>query len=125
MNLQLIKDKVDELHFPGGVKALADAVGMTVQNLHRCVRENKIQAQDLERIAKVLKVSVTIFFDEESVSIRQAGRDYREHDNSQHSGTEYHANTITVGDAELLAENKRLQAELIKAQARIIELLDK
>lgn len=123
MDLQRIKDYTPK--YRGGLKQLAADIGMTEANLHRCIAKNNIPAQSLECIAQCLKVSVTIFFDEDKIEIRHAERDYREHDNSQHSGTEYHANTITVGDAELLAENKRLQAELIKAQARIIELLDK
>lgn len=64
MNLQSIKTKVEELRYRGGIKALAEAVGMTEQNLHRCVRENKIQAQVLEKIASELNVSVLCFFDE-------------------------------------------------------------
>ena len=55
MNLQLIKTKVEEQRYPGGIKGLAESVGMTEQNLHRCVRENKIQAQDLEKYQLNLK----------------------------------------------------------------------
>ncbi|MGM9873189.1 MAG: helix-turn-helix domain-containing protein [Muribaculaceae bacterium] len=64
MNLQIIKLRVEARKFHGGIKGLAETVGMTEQNLHRCVRENKIQAQDLEKIAKALNVSVLEFFDE-------------------------------------------------------------
>lgn len=35
---------------------------MSEGNLHRCVRTNKIQAQDLERIATALEVSIDVFF---------------------------------------------------------------
>ena len=35
---------------------------MTEQNLHRCIRENKIQAGDLERIAAELAVDIDFFF---------------------------------------------------------------
>lgn len=34
---------------------------MTEQNLHRCIRENKIQAQDLEAISKALGVTIGYF----------------------------------------------------------------
>lgn len=62
MNLELIKTEAEKAHIP--FKSVASAIGMSEGNLHRCVRENKIQAQDLEKIASVLHVNVGIFFDE-------------------------------------------------------------
>lgn len=53
--------------YPGGLRALAFAIGMTEANLHRCIQKNKISANDLESIAIQLKVSVCEFFSEESV----------------------------------------------------------
>lgn len=47
---------------PGGVKGLAAEVDMSDVNLFRCIREGSIKAQDLERIAKALNVSITEFF---------------------------------------------------------------
>lgn len=121
MNLQNIKTKVEEVKFPGGIKALAEAVGMTEQNLHRCVRQNKIQAQDLENIARLLKVSVACFFDEEvTTTIRQAGRDYVESGKIEHKGTEYNGPV----DTDLAAENAELRRRLIEAQEKIIKLME-
>lgn len=54
-------------------KSLAAAIGMSEGNLHRCVRENKIQALDLEKISSVLNVSITEFFDEDISSVRTEG----------------------------------------------------
>lgn len=123
MNLQNIKTKVEEVKFPGGIKALAEAVGMTEQNLHRCVRQNKIQAQDLENIARLLKVSVACFFDEEvTTTIRQAGRDYVESGKIEHKGTEYNG-PVAVDDS-LVAENAELRRRLIEAQEKIIKLME-
>lgn len=51
---------------PGGLKKLAADVGMSEQNLHRCIRNNKIQADDLERIAIALNVDIRRFFDDEA-----------------------------------------------------------
>lgn len=62
MNLERIKTLVEERRIP--FKTLASLIGMSEGNLHRCVRENKIQAQDLEKIAIELKVSIGEFFDE-------------------------------------------------------------
>ena len=47
---------------PGGIKKLAFDVNMSDVNLFRCLRENSIKAQDLERIAKVLNSSQIIRF---------------------------------------------------------------
>ena len=47
------------------IKRIADDIGMTAQNLHKCIRGNRIEAGDLEMIAKVLDVPITCFFDED------------------------------------------------------------
>ena len=62
MDLQLIKNLCRKRK--GGVKGLSEAIGMTEQNLHRCIRENNIQALDLEKIAAVLNVNIGYFFGE-------------------------------------------------------------
>ena len=62
MNLEAIK-KFSE-NRAGGLKKLAVDAGMSEQNLHRCIRNNKIQAADLETIALLLNVDIRLFFDE-------------------------------------------------------------
>lgn len=64
MDISVIR-KLSE-SYPGGIKALAGRIHMSEQNLHRCIRENKIQAQDLEHIAKLLRVPISYFFDGEN-----------------------------------------------------------
>ena len=61
MNLELIK-KLSE-KYNGGLKKLSADIGMSEQNLHRCIRYNKIQAADLETIAMMLNVDIRVFFD--------------------------------------------------------------
>lgn len=61
MKLSLIRDFANKR--AGGMKQLAADIGMSEQNLHRCVNNNKIQASDLELIAVELGVDITIFFD--------------------------------------------------------------
>ena len=63
MNLELIK-RLSE-NYTGGLKKLAADIGMSEQNLHRCIRCNKIQASDLEQIALKLNVDILQFFDDE------------------------------------------------------------
>ena len=53
MNLELIK-KLSE-KYNGGLKKLSADLGMSEQNLHRCIRYNKIQAIDLARTSSVAR----------------------------------------------------------------------
>ena len=91
MNLLVIKTKVEEKRYPGGLKGLAESVGMTEQNLHRCIRENKIQAHNLESISLKLEVPITEFFDEQTTEIRQAGRGGRQN-RAQGNGVQWTGN---------------------------------
>lgn len=61
MNLELIKSEAERKKIP--FKRIASGIGMSEGNLHRCVRENRIQAGDLEKVANILKVDISIFFD--------------------------------------------------------------
>ena len=102
------------------VKELAESIGMSEQNLHRCVRENKIQAQDLESIAKELHVSILEFFDEEvGVQLRQAGRDYVERGKIEHKGT----NGSGTVEADLRDQIAQLKSQLADKE-RIIKLME-
>ena len=62
MNLLKIKDLCE--HKEGGIKRLAEDIGMSEQNLHRCINLNKMQAGDLEKVAITLSVPISYFFDE-------------------------------------------------------------
>lgn len=50
----------------GGVKRLAEEIGMSEQNLHRCITLNKIQAGELEKIANIFDVPIGYFFDKDA-----------------------------------------------------------
>lgn len=65
MNLLKIKELCE--HKNGGLKRLAEEIGMSEQNLHRCINNNKIQAGDLEKIAHSFNVSISIFFEDQSL----------------------------------------------------------
>lgn len=128
MNLLNIKNKVEELRYPGGIKALAESVGMTEQNLHRCVRENKIQAQDLENIANELNVSILCFFDQEvdEISARRPTIDEKMENlnkkirrsrvingnNNQLNETGAHDNINGISDPVLLERIKFLEEKI-------------
>ena len=52
---------------PGGLRLLASEIGMSEANLHRCINNNKMQAQDLETLAIKLGVDIRVFFDEKAL----------------------------------------------------------
>jgi DNA-binding Xre family transcriptional regulator len=62
MNILKIKELTESR--AGGLKKLAKDIGMSEANLHRCIKANKIQANDLEKIASIFNVPVGYFFDE-------------------------------------------------------------
>jgi transcriptional regulator with XRE-family HTH domain len=62
MNLSIIKERTAELDIT--LKELCAKIGMTYQNLNRCINDNKIGANALERISAVLNLPICIFFDD-------------------------------------------------------------
>ena len=46
------------------IRSLSATIGMSEQNIHKCIRDNRIEAGVLEKIAEVLSVSVSYFFDD-------------------------------------------------------------
>lgn len=117
MNLKLIR-KICESR-KGGVKGLALELGMSEQNLHRCIRENRIMANELEKISKILGVSPAIFFEEDINP-----------DDYTATGTQgvaaRHIEKLEQHSGEPTETQKQLtdtQARLIEAQQRIIDLL--
>lgn len=71
MNLMVLRTLTE--NYDGGLKKLAQDIGMSEANLHRCININKIQASDLEHIAVRLNVDVRSFFD--SVAIKYDSQD--------------------------------------------------
>lgn len=65
MDLHEIRTLCD--NYSGGLKRLAQDIGMSEANLHRCINNNKIQASDLELIAIRLEVDIRIFFDSAAI----------------------------------------------------------
>lgn len=119
-NLNLIKALAESKNIP--ITQLAQAVGVSEQQIHLMVRKNSTKIETLEKIARVLNVSVSVFFDEDTTEIRQAGRGYVEDGKIEHKGTEYNG-PVTIADEALRAENERLKEELLEARKEIINLM--
>ena len=119
MNLEVIKKFSEKRE--GGLKKLALDIGMSEQNLHRCIRNNKIQAADLEKIATLLKVDVRIFFDESVAAIADNGAVAVAGGATAHHIT---TNAITAGDVMLQQKVASLEALLAEKERLITVLLD-
>lgn len=59
--------------YPGGLRGLATDAGLSEANLHRCIRNNKIQASDLEALSRLLNVGIGIFFTEGKNAVETQG----------------------------------------------------
>lgn len=101
------------------MKKLAADVGMSEQNLHRCIRNNKIQAADLEKIAMLLKVDIRVFFDAQLSEINSLVET-----NGDFSPASMHGN-VSVGADAVLAERVKNLELLLAEKERIINLYEK
>lgn len=119
MNLEVIKKFSEKRE--GGLKKLALDIGMSEQNLHRCIRNNKIQAADLEKIAILLKVDVGIFFDESVAAVADNGAVAVAGGATAHHIT---TNATNAGDAILQQKVASLEALLAEKERLITVLLD-
>ena len=105
MNLERIRAL--GLKRPGGIKKLAADVDMSDVNLFRCIREGSIKAQDLERIARALNVSITEFFPDDAASISIGNN----------SVSSFNGNNIALTDsANLVRENEDLRARITQLE---------
>lgn len=119
MNLEAIKKFSEKRE--GGLKKLAADIGMSEQNLHRCIRNNKIQAVDLENIALLLNVDIRIFFDE---SISKLANNTVE-TNGDFSPASMNGNVSVATDAVLAERVKSLEALLAEKERLINVLMNK
>lgn len=122
MNLEVIKKFSEKRE--GGLKKLALDIGMSEQNLHRCIRNNKIQAADLEKIAILLKVDVRIFFDESGAAIADNGAVAVAGGATAHHITTNATNATNAGDVMLQQKVEALEALLAEKERLITVLLD-
>ena len=121
MNLEIIR-KLSE-NRGGGMKKLAADVGMSEQNLHRCIRNNKIQAADLEKIALLLKVDIRLFFDEEASKLSDNSVQSVE-TNGDFSPASMNGNVSIETDA-ILAERVKHLEELLAEKERLIKVYER
>lgn len=118
MNLELIKNFSEKR--AGGLKKLAADVGMSEQNLHRCIRNNKIQAAGLEKIALLLKVDIRTFFDDSLSDLTN----HKVETNGDFSPASMHGD-VSVGTDAILAERVKSLEALLAEKERLIKVYEK
>lgn len=122
MDLGLIRNLSEKR--AGGMRKLASDIGMSEDNLHRCVNNNKIQAADLEKIALILKVDIRIFFDEE-VSALSNDSVHSVETNGNFSPAAMNGNVMVNGVNALLAEHVKHLEALLAEKERLIKVYEK
>lgn len=119
MDLQKIKLFCENRE--GGVKKLASDIGMSEANLHRCIRNNQIQAGDLECIAYHLNVDISEFFDTKPSSVTTG--DYS--NVTLHSADEVHQTILVDNNRETGHLRARLEAAESLVEALRAQLSEK
>ena len=119
MNLEIIRNLSENRG--GGMKKLASDVGMSEQNLHRCIRNNKIQAADLERIAELLKVDIRVFFSDETTTPPNNSAETK----GDFSPAAMNENVLVHGANALLAERIKHLEEFLEEKERLIKVYEK
>jgi len=116
-NLQIIKDIAERRKI--SIRDLADRVGVKENQIHVMCRTNSTKIDTLEKIAKVLDVSVVVFFDDVEVKkeIHTEGTFSPASDSGDIS--------VVVGDAVLAERVKSLEALVKEKDARIDELKER
>lgn len=105
---------------------IVKATGISRPALDAILGGNDFKVSNLEKIARALNVRVGYFFDDDSIDIREAGRDYLEKGKIVHNGAENNGNgTLVVGDAILAERVKSLEVLLTEKDERISELKER
>lgn len=125
-NLQKIKELSRKKNI--SLKSIAEQIGVSEQGIHKMIREETMSAVVLEKITRILNVSVCMFFDpdvqctnfeqynanaERSIAAKKIGRvDQRDMLPKKNDN-----------QSELEAQIIKLQRELLEAKDEIISLM--
>lgn len=113
------------------IRKLAQEIGMSEQNLHKCFKRNSIETKHLEKIAQVLNVSVGYFFDEgtgsdQSMNNNQVAIGNKNKQSiARDSEMALELKDIKGSVTEIIKENQRLNKELHACKDEMLQLLKK
>lgn len=116
MNLDVIKNFTAKRE--GGLRRLALDIGMSEQNLYRCIKKNNMQAGDLEKIAALLNVDIRTFFDgsvgAENNVIETKG---------SYSPASIHGNISIDNESKILKKENAMLHAILDEKERLIKVL--
>lgn len=132
-NLQLIKDLAEKRKI--SVRDLAERVGLKENQIHVMCRSNSTKIDTLEKIARVLDVPISYFFDED-ITITERYEQNGDHNLQAHRIDKYVAvdrrgNSKGAGDesecsvAVLQERIRSLEAIIAEKNERIAELKER
>ena len=102
------------------IVSVAEEIGMSIANLHRCIRENKIEASVLEKIAHVLDVPMNVFFDDSKNTITQnGGKKNAASIYGNVSTCDIESYKVKISNLEKLLEEKEKQIKLLNTICEI------
>lgn len=116
MNLEIIKNFTAKRE--SGLRRLALDIGMSEQNLYRCIKKNNMQAGDLEKIAALLNVDIRTFFDgsvgAENNVIETKG---------SYSPASIHGNISIDNESKILKKENAMLHAILDEKERLIKVL--
>lgn len=116
MNLGLIRTLSEKR--AGGMRKLASDIEMSEANLHRCVNNNKIQAADLEKIARLLNVDIRVFFDEDVV------KPVENTDTHNNASNDYASNRELVALCKALVANYQQRDDVMHKLVSMVKCME-
>lgn len=118
-NLQLIKSLAEKRGMT--ITELAERVGVSEQQIHLMVRKNSTKIETLEKIAKVLGVSTSYFFDD-IITIKEQ---YEQH--GDHNLQAHHIDEVKMvdkrGEALCTREDKICSSAVLDERVKALEAL--
>lgn len=101
--------------------AVARKLSITPQSLNQILGAADIKTGIIEQLSVAYNRPISYFFNEEEISIRNAGRDYVEDGKIEHKGTEYNGSTTTESD---LRDQIAILKSQLEDKERIIKLME-
>lgn len=115
MNISKIKKLAEDKHI--SIKKIADHINMSEQNIYRCFNKNEIKAGDLEKIAQLLEVSISYFFDE-STEPKQVAQSKTGHAVVNHKGN------VSINDKNTNFDDCKKEVEALKKEIEYLKKIN-
>lgn len=116
-NLQKIKEIARQKNI--SLDVLAKEIGVTPQALSKMMRNNSTKIDTIERIAEILKVSVTTFFEDNQITSPVVVGD-----NNQFAGRDIAQGQEFGKMVDTICSQQQSIADLIRQQGRFLDIFN-